>query len=511
MVATIQQIIGKINPKLYAKNGDELLKKYGSPDKIPAEKVDPQALRYSEEGGNFKLDEKYDRNEKNREKEAFHTIVYDSSSETLEPIYFYIIDLLNTMGLSPKKYVDNFSSTPGSGHFAELGQRATIMQQQATKILGDVNTVLRSVLNIIYDLKEFKIRLQHYKGLQSKKSEEQDAATLSLKQIWMDKVDIGKGNSSIKAMALGQAGYQTLIDAFLIAKTEKDVDKIDLNDRVKRILKPRIQEFNIWAKESERELKKRYELEKTYLKSQVNSLKLYARWVKPYLQAAQDLESKEIDREPALVKTFNTILLELTILGKEKLKAHDEAIKGTLPSEFSSEKFQKTLKRDFYSCVMVDFKFRGIPQRVSQQAHYTFGGRAEATFSAYALNEDELKKLDEEMGKSEINDVLSLIEGATTESLGTLQEEINSFLEEKSEEEKPKDTSNPFFAMFGKYNEAGKEKEKKKEEKAKKVVVMPDTWIEANQIRPVAAFNAKETIFTIFDTYKKAHNMASFT
>ncbi len=29
MVATIQQIIGKINPGLYAENGDELMKKYG--------------------------------------------------------------------------------------------------------------------------------------------------------------------------------------------------------------------------------------------------------------------------------------------------------------------------------------------------------------------------------------------------------------------------------------------------------------------------------------------------
>ena len=39
-------------------------------------------------------------------------------------------------------------------------------------------------------------------------------------------VDINKGNSSIKAMALGQAGFQTLIDAFLASKDEKDVNKL---------------------------------------------------------------------------------------------------------------------------------------------------------------------------------------------------------------------------------------------------------------------------------------------
>ena len=154
--------------------------------------------------------------------ESIHTLVYDSNSETLEPVYFFILDLMNDFRLAPEKIIDNFTSTPGSGHFAELGQRATIMQQQATKILGDVNTVLRSVLNIIYDLKEFRIRLESYKGLKSENEQEREASLLSLKQLWMDKVDISKGNSSIKAMGLGQAGFQTLIDAFLVAKDVKD-------------------------------------------------------------------------------------------------------------------------------------------------------------------------------------------------------------------------------------------------------------------------------------------------
>ncbi|VVB83815.1 Uncharacterised protein [uncultured archaeon] len=56
--------------------------------------------------------------QKKKAPEASHTIVYDSSSETLEPIYFFIIDLLKDMGMAPQKLVDNFSSTPGSGHFA---------------------------------------------------------------------------------------------------------------------------------------------------------------------------------------------------------------------------------------------------------------------------------------------------------------------------------------------------------------------------------------------------------
>src|SRR3989344_1124952 len=134
--------------------------------------------------------------------ESEHVLGYDSISETLEPIYFFILDLMGNYGLSVEKFIDNFTSSPGSGHFGELGQRATIMQEQGSKTLATINTILRSILNLIYDLKDFNTRLKHYDELKSKDKNSKEASVLSLKQIWMDKVDISKGNSSIKAMAL---------------------------------------------------------------------------------------------------------------------------------------------------------------------------------------------------------------------------------------------------------------------------------------------------------------------
>lgn len=82
MVATIQQIIGKINPKLYSKNGSELLKKYGSAENIPAEEVEPQSIKYSIKNNIFKLE--------SEGLEASHTLVYESLSESLEPVYFLL-------------------------------------------------------------------------------------------------------------------------------------------------------------------------------------------------------------------------------------------------------------------------------------------------------------------------------------------------------------------------------------------------------------------------------------
>lgn len=501
MAATVDQLIGKINPKLYAENGDELLKKYKTWDKIPAEEVKPKPI-------------------------SEHKLTYDSAADQLEPIYFYILDLMNDRSMKPEKLIDNFSSSPGSGHFGEMGQRMSIMQQQGVKILGDVNTVLKSVLNIIYDLKDFRTRLQVYNDLKSKEKTTSDAARLSLKQIWLDKVDINKGNSSVKAMALSQAGFVTLLDAFLFVKDEKEVDKMDLNERVKRIVEQRIQEFNTWVVHSEIELNKRYGIEKTYLRSQVNSLKIYAQWAKPYLIAAQQMQMTDMSRNPAIVKAFNTILLQLTLLGQNKVDVSDEIINHNFPSELGSIK----LKRDYLACTVIDFSFRGIPQRASaQQSHYVFGGLSEITFKAYALNADEKKALDNEIQNTLVSDVLKLIEGATTESLSNLKDEIDFYLEEKPKEEEKKEDKNegggkgiggiiadlfyPFTAMSGKYDNNGdtdnfsdKKKDKKKEDKT----IRPDDYIEKTFLREFAKDKAKTTTFDLFEIYKKTHGMASF-
>jgi hypothetical protein len=434
-----------------------------------------------------------------------HELLYDSSTETLEPIYFWLLDLMNDMlGGDVQKLVDNFSSSPGSGHFSELSGKGTHMQQQASKTFADVGLVMRSVLNIIYDLKDFKIRLQSYDDLKLEDKSKVDGARQSLKQIWLDKVDMQKGQGSIHAMSSGQLGFQTLRDAFLAVKNEKEVEKIDLNDRVKRILISRIYEFNIWLTESEKELRKRYSLEKNYLKSQVNSLKLYSRWAKPYLKTAFNLEQKEQGKNPDFVKTFNTILLELTLFGKSEVKPEPDM--GNI-----------RLDRKYYKCVLIDFYFRGIPQRINQQSHFAFGGQTQITFRAYSLNEDELKKLEKEIEKSDVEDVLKLIEGSTTESLDELQKEINFFLEEKDEEkkekEKPKDTSNPFFALIGHYNKTEKKQGKKENKKKDKEsdILRPDNFIEKTYMRPLVMEEAKTVLFDLFDTYKKAHQMPSYS
>jgi len=433
-----------------------------------------------------------------------HQLVYDSPSSTLEPIYFWILNFMNNLFSGKvEKLVDNFSSSPGSVHFTEMGQRKTIMQDNVMKTMGAINQVTKSVVNLVYDLKDFEIRLQHYEDINSKDKNTKDAAMLALKQIWLDNVDIKRGVGSIHQMTAGNLNFVTLRDAFLATNSLKEADEMDLNDRVKRILKPRLAEFYQWTESSGVELKKRFNIEKHYLRSQVNTLQLYARWVKPYLKAATELEMEEKTMDPELVIAFNTMVLELTLFGKNQVKIEDAILEKKLPRGIK-------LKRDYYSCVIIKFHFRGIPQKAGQ--NYLFGGKATVDFKGYALNSEELELFQKEMKDSDIEEAMKLIEGATTESLDEIKKDIDHFLEGNKEDEikekqKQKDDINPFKALFsGLWPKKGEKKDKKEIKNVKEI--KKDNYIEG-EVRKLAKQSAEELCFNIYDVYKKAHKMAA--
>lgn len=435
-----------------------------------------------------------------------YNLIYDSSSETLEPIYFWILDFMNdNFGGKVEKVVDNFTASPGGGYFAEMGQRRSIMQDNVMKTLATVGTVTKSIINLVYDLKDFEIRLKHYDDLKSGNKLEKEGAMLALKQIWLDNVDIKRGVGSIHQMTAGNLNFVTLRDAFLASKTLEEADKLDLNERVKRILKPRLAEFLEWIKVSEEEIRKRFNVEKNYLKSQVNSLQLYSRWVKPYLKAATQLEMKDSSRNPALVTSFNTVILELTLFAKSEVKVEDAIHERKLPQGI------KLPKRKYYGCAIVKFVFRGIPQKAGQ--HYVFGGKANVEFYGYTLNSEQLELYNKKMQEDDISSAMKLVEGATTESLDEIKKDIDHFLNKEDEKEekkkKNKDDVNPFSALFsGLWPKKSENKKENKKEINDVGEIKKDNYVE-EIIRELAKADISATVFRIYDVYKKAHRMPS--
>jgi len=241
-------------------------------------------------------------------------------------------------------------------------------------------------------------------------------------------------------------------------------------------------------------------------------LKLYSAWAKPYLTAAQQLTMSEGGREPALVKMFNTMMLQLTLIGKRNfsLDWDDELFGENIPKSLKPGN-----KKIYHEIVMVDFNFRGIPQRTQQG--YVAGGKTMMTFRGYVLDNEELQKFYDEFDKSDVVDALSLVDGITKDSMDQLTADLNFFLEdevaekEKKKKEKSRDTSNPFLALFGIYDKKDKPKKKdtKKDDGAAKLT-SKEKMIEKKYILPAAKKAVVDTTFSLFEIYKKVHGMAAF-
>lgn len=438
-----------------------------------------------------------------------YELVYDSAEAHLESIYFWLLDMLNKFSQEVQKVTDNFTSSPGSGHFAEMGQRATKMQDEAGKYMGGLNQVTKSILNLLYDLKEFEIRLGHYEDAKSKDLKRKENGKLAIKQIWMDNVDIKKGRGSINQMSF-ELGFVTLRDAFMIANKPADAEKMAkgdnalINDQVKRILIPRLSEFEKWTEASESELRKRFAIEKAYLRQQYETLKLYSAWIRPYLKAAGELKMKGFDNNPALVNAFNTSMFELVLFGKSKISKP--------PAGISERLMKKKVERDYYSCYLISLKFRGFPQKVTQQ-HYGFGGRIEMGFDSFALNSEELRVMDDELKNQDIEDVFNFVEETTQDTLKQLEDDIKKFMSDDKKEEREKkeeniDDINPFSALLGFFKqESSKDKNNKKIIKDIKDI-KKDNYIE-KLLRKEAEAGSNKIIYLIYDIYKKAHGMAS--
>ena len=440
-----------------------------------------------------------------------YKITFDSQQAQLEPIYYWLLDFIQDMGIGVEKLVDNFTASPGSGQFSEMSGKATKMQEEGMKILGGLNQVVKSVLNLIYDLKEFEMRLAHYDDAGANDKARKETGMLALKQVWLDNVDLKRGKGSIHQMA-AELGFTTIREAFMMANSVEDLKKMEegeeggvINKQVMRILIPRMSEFLKWINYSEKELRKRFSIEKNYLKSQVETIKLYSAWMKPYLKAAEDLKQKGFDKNAALVNAFSTTMFELQLFGKKSVK---------VPEKFKGY----NLKRNYNQCVVIGLNYRGhVSQRMTQKGDYGFamGGRIDMTFDSYALNDEELGLVRKELDKEDVSDSMAFSADVASEALDELKEDLDYFL--KSDEEKKKlekgkveksEDINPFMALFGlfKGGEKVKKGEKKKIESVKDI--KKDNFVEQT-VRADAASTAGATLYTIYDIYKKAHGMAS--
>jgi len=437
-----------------------------------------------------------------RGKEVY-SLVYDSLGESLEPVYFWVLDFMRErspggLGLDVAKGSEGFEASVTSGYFGEMGMRNTQMQAKAMEYLGAINQVIKSILNLLYDLREFEVRIKHYDDFQSEDKATKKHGVYALKGIWMDQVDIRKGRGSINSLAQ-DLNFITLRDAFFFVNSFEEVDRLDVNERVKNILRRKIEEYNSWLEFSEEEIRARYQLEKSYLKSQRHSLKLYVKWLKPYLKAAHKLGMKEF-RHADIVHAFSTMEMELSLLGREELKP------GNVHASYEALKAE----RKYYAVIEVMMKFRSLPSSVQGQGgrHYLHGGKVELQFYHYGLDDLEWEALEQQ----EFTEEVQLLEEYVGESLEALHNEMTRILGEKEEkkgevkeEKRVHGLENPFKGIGKDFKNTFLPKDFHLSEKKKMPLVPEEAMFKG------ASEAAKKKSFLVYDVYKKQHGMMSWT
>lgn len=422
---------------------------------------------------------------------------YDSMNEGLEPLYYWILDFMRDpppggLGLDVFKGEEKAGAGATSAYFGETGQRVSLMQQKASEYLGAINQVVKSIINLMYDLKEFEVRIKNYDDLDSNNEETRKYASQALKGVWMDQVDIKKGRGSINMLAQ-ELSFVTLRDAFFAVEKIEEAEKLDLNTRVKNILGKKLKEYLDWKELSEKEIRRRYNIEKAYLKSQIGTVKLYASWVKPYLKAAQKLKMHEFNT-PDIVENFSNMQMELEVFGKKDIK-----------KESVHESYDKfSLDTKIYAVVYVKLTFRAVPNVMQGQGgrHYVQNGRADVEFKCYAMDEKELQALE----SRELYEDMNLVEEWVGTSLDEIMKEADKYLNQeeipdvekilKQKLENPlKGTLKGFSEVLGPLGGIVK----KKGRKASGVVY--------EEVMKAAGSKSENLCFTIYNVYKKTHGM----
>ncbi len=428
---------------------------------------------------------------------------YDAFGEGLEPVYYWLLDELKegqTLSYKVKKSYDYFAASEGSYWYGDVGVRRSALEKRATELLGTISVVIKSIINLIWDLKEFEQRFEHYDNYKSKDGKVREAGEFALKSIWLTDVDTKKGRAAINVLA-NDLNFITLRDAFMAAKNVDVVDKMDINERVKRILKPRIQEFAKWIELSDKELRQRFKIEKTYLKSQVNALELYTRWVKPYLVATNKLMpaelTGELDEPEEMVTSFDVARVYIELFGTKEQKWNKP-----FPVELPEDE-------RIFKCINVVFVYRAIPGTV-ERGHFVHRGRVKMYFRAYVINNRQIKEYE----KSQEEEIMKFVSGMTKDSLDALYDDLKHFdaADSGGQKESPKEKKKAPVFEFMKSAKEIIEPIANVAENIKQILPKKKEFDQytLERIKNEAANSVKKDLFLIYDLYKKSHKMLSW-
>lgn len=457
-------------------------------------------------------------------------LIYESERKFIEESYYWILQFLrySALGKVPEltKVLDTFQGSVQSSAFGQQAARQAIQQDRAGQYLRVIAEMSKQLHQLVREMRIIDERLSYYNDTFARKDAQ--SADIALKGVWVDMVEGGTKNpASVYGMAqnlsfvilpdlffstklpdevgmdkLDITGYERQ-SASNLKKIDSIVDQLETNKKVKEVLKRKLYQFYTWKYRTYRELKQRRKFTIKYLRQHYSTIRLYAEWVKPYLQNVVRLSGNEkAQQQPELVGGFETSSLELEIMGKtgKKVGQHHGVISIHL-------RFVTTPQ---FSFVTQDYQNRG-PQH---------SGRMEITLRTYGFTDKEYE-LYQEMRQQEPLDYVKAYDQGIKEMLDGVGDDLAEYLKEmgedletprekerreakaKLDEEKLNAKANPFFLVTDTYEGFKELFGAFGVQNMLKTTHVDVKSAEGNQ--KAAAKAARRTIYNVYNYYKKSH------
>lgn len=344
-----------------------------------------------------------------------YRLIFESFNMSLEEMYFWSINHIKHDQSFPdlKKVTDVFSASENSAFFGQSAQRLSIQEDRASGFLKGISELVKTLFQIVRELRIIDERLEIYKNWTKSKS-----ADATLKGIFADFAE-NKGAQmqpgSIYHLS-NQVGYAVLPDLFFntVVYDKEDVGKIveglSFNKNVKTVLQRKLYQFIIWKEKTEQELDTRRRFQIKYLRQHYMIIKTYMGWVKPYLKHIKRLQMSEEQLDSVdLISSFETSATEIEVICKKPLP-----------------------KNSYNAIVLMTFHFTTRPVMQYRQ-EYNQGpihvGRGMMTYRAYAWTDKEVKQY-KQMRDDEDRELLGLVDDQLKAAMDMLGNDLDSYLKE---------------------------------------------------------------------------------
>jgi len=242
------------------------------------------------------------------------------------------------------------------------------------------------------------------------------------------------------------------------------------------------------------------QIEQGLLRSKIESLKLYARWLGPYLKQARQLEQKE-KGTASLVNLFNSALAEVTLLAQREYPVNEDVDREELP-RFILQAGPRAL----FSVLILELKFRAAPERTAGGA-YGYRGRFELTMTSYALNAGELAALRRELDRDNLDTTMRTLGGDSGKAIAELVKQVETLVAMPVKEKEPEpDDPNPFTALFAFKKTFGSEDKKPETGGETLELMVGDSEIE-KVVRSQTILDARRRCLQLYNRCKSALKM----